>query len=259
VRDWRVYAFVLCWPTTISALQAGNITPLLLLLVVAAWRWRDRRLVPGLAIGAAVALKLFLWPMAIWLVVTRRWASAVCVAAGGLVVSLSVLPFTSLTEYVRLMRSLAATFGPQSLSPTGFLTQIGLSYRASALIGYVVGAAVLTIAARQRSFVLALAASLLLSPIAWLHYYLLLAIPAAFVSRRLSGVWLVPLLLWACSRSTHGSVAWQSLLAIGVLAAIIVWAERARSASPRIVKATDASPSAPEPFRQSRPQPSPAP
>src|SRR5207244_3568905 len=147
--------------------------------------------------------------MVLWFMVARRRASAICVAIGALVAALSVLPFTSLTVYARLMRSLAATFGPQSLSPAGLLAQSGLADSAAALAGYLIGTVVLAVAAKRRSFALTLAASLLLSPIVWLHYYLLLAVPAAFVSRRLSGVWLLPLVLWVCSRSTHGSVAWQ--------------------------------------------------
>jgi len=74
IRDWRVYAVVGCWPATISSVQAGNVTALLVLLAAVAWRWRNRRFVPGVAVAVAIAAKLFLWPLVVWLLATRRWA-----------------------------------------------------------------------------------------------------------------------------------------------------------------------------------------
>ena len=54
-----------------------------------------------------------------------------------------------------------------------------------------------TVAERdRRSLTLVLGAALVLSPIVWFHYLLLLFVPIALARPRLSALWLVPLPLW---------------------------------------------------------------
>jgi hypothetical protein len=62
IADWRCYPVVLLYPVTLENFEYGAIGPFLALLVALGWRYRDR--VPGVAaaIGAAVVLKVFLWP-----------------------------------------------------------------------------------------------------------------------------------------------------------------------------------------------------
>src|SRR4051795_7943783 len=43
VRDWRVYGVVALWPSSLAAVQTGNLSILLALLLALAWRYRDRR------------------------------------------------------------------------------------------------------------------------------------------------------------------------------------------------------------------------
>ena len=50
---------------------------LLMLPVAVAWRYRDRARIAGIALGVAVAAKLFVWPLVVWLLLTRRFAAAV--------------------------------------------------------------------------------------------------------------------------------------------------------------------------------------
>ena len=49
----------------------GNVS-LLVFAVALAWRFRDKAWAVGSLIGLAVAVKLFLWPLAVWLAITRR-------------------------------------------------------------------------------------------------------------------------------------------------------------------------------------------
>ena len=49
-------------------------------LAAVAWRYRDRFPIPGFALGVAVALKFFLWPLVLWLAATRRWRDAAIAA-----------------------------------------------------------------------------------------------------------------------------------------------------------------------------------
>ena len=67
VRDWRCYPVALLWPFTREAVEFGAIGPLLLLIVAFLWRYRDSTWGAATATASAVAAKLFLWPLALWL------------------------------------------------------------------------------------------------------------------------------------------------------------------------------------------------
>lgn len=234
VRDWRVYGLVALWPPTIAALQTGNLTIPLALAVALAWRWRERPLRSGLAAGVAIALKLFLWPLLVWLLARRRFSSAAIATATALAGTLLVLPFTSLASYARLMDNLARTFGPESYNPVGLLAQTGAATLGAArLAALAAGLPLLALAYRRRSLPLTLAAALLLSPIVWLHYFVLLAVSLALVRPRLAAPWALPLLLWPCP-GTSGDVRWWHVaIALAVLAGATATAELAPAAGRR--------------------------
>jgi hypothetical protein len=63
----------------------------------------------------------------------------------------------------------------------------------------------------RRAFGLAVVAALAASPIVWPHYLVLMFVPIALTSSRLSAVWFVPLLAWlAPTEETHGHL-WEIL------------------------------------------------
>ena len=68
-----MFGIVIGSAPVIDSVRIGTLTPVLLLLVAVAWRWRDRRWVASGALAAAIAFKLFLWPLVVWLLATRRW------------------------------------------------------------------------------------------------------------------------------------------------------------------------------------------
>src|SRR5207237_9202402 len=109
---------------------------------------------------------------------------------------------------------LSEKFAPQGFGAIGLLSQSGASLRLAEILGYAIGLTTLLFAWRRRSFTLALAASLLISPIVWLHYFTLLLVPLAIRSKSLGWLWLAPLSLWCCSQATHASVAWQTGVAL---------------------------------------------
>lgn len=229
VTDWRIYGAVALWPGSIAALQTGNVTILLGLLVALAWRYRDHRIAPGLAIGAAIGLKLFLWPLLFWLLAVRRYRAAAAGAAVSAASVLLVLPFTSLTGYLHLMDNLGNTFGPESYNLVGLLVRPGVASLATAkLVADCAGTLVLALAYRRRSLPLGIAASFVLSPIVWLHYFVLLLIPLGITRPRLSAAWLLPLALWGCSGTAGQIRTWMIVVALVVLAAVTVIAERRR-------------------------------
>jgi len=227
VRDWRVYGVAALWGSSIAALQSGNLTILLGFLVALAWRWRGRRWAPGLAIGAAVALKLFLWPLLVWLLAIRRYRAAASGAAIGFVGGLLlVLPFVSIADYLRLLDEMGKVFGPRSYNIVGLLQlSQATSIRTADLVADCVGLVILLFAYRRRSLALALAASLVLSPIVWTHYFELLVVPIAIRWPRLAPAWFVPLVLFVCPGTWLDVRLWHVLVGLGVLLVVTALAE----------------------------------
>ena len=231
VRDWRVYGVFALWPSVIGEIRVSHLTPVLCLLAALAWRSRERRFAPGVAIGLASAIKFFLWPLVVWLAaIGRRGAAATAVALAGASVLL-VLPFTGLDEYVRVLLELGRTFDQESYNPYGFLVQLGAPSEVGRAATFLFGAALLAGCWRWRSLSLAVAAALVLSPIVWLDYYAVAAVPLAAARPRLSPVWFVPLATWGLLSAGIGAGnAWGSarvLIAFGIVLGVAARAERA--------------------------------
>jgi hypothetical protein len=64
-------------------------------------------------------------------------------------------------------------------------------------------------------FVLAVTAALLLSPIVWIHYYVLLLVPIALSRPRLSGLWFAPFVYWATPQPESFGSIWRLVVGIG--------------------------------------------
>ncbi len=109
VRDWRVFGVVLGSAAVIGAVGVGTLTPVLLLLLAVAWRWRDRAWVVAGSLALAIALKLFLWPLVVWLAATRRWTAAlgtVALAVAATLVAWAAIGFDGFADYPDLVRRL---------------------------------------------------------------------------------------------------------------------------------------------------------
>jgi hypothetical protein len=79
----------------------------------------------------------------------------------------------------------------------------------------------------ERSLVLALAAALALSPIVWLHYFVLLLVPIAIVRRTFGAIWLIPALFWITPYEEHFAQHWRIAVGIAVAALALFAAARA--------------------------------
>ena len=211
VRDWRCYPVAMLAPPTLEGFEYGAIGPVLLLLIAVVWRWRDRVAIAGAATGGVVVLKLFLWPLLVWLVVTRRARRAVAagtIAAALGLVSWAVIGFRGIGDYPRLLQRLVDVEAENSYSVFAILRTIGAPELVARLLVVGLGAFLLVLAWRaarasgmvelerdRRSLTLALAAALVLTPILWLHYLVLLFVPIALARPRLSALWFAPLAL----------------------------------------------------------------
>ena len=210
VRDWRCYPVALLYPPTLENIEYGAVGPVLALLVALAWRYRDRVVAASVALGGAVVLKVFLWPLLVWLAATRRWTAAVDAAAlafGLALASWAVIGFDGLGDYPDLLRRLSEVEAENSYSAFAILVALGLPATLARVLVVVAAAGLLVLAWRvargsrdhgegdRRAFVLALAAGFVLTPILWLHYLVLLVVPIALARPRLSALWFVPLAL----------------------------------------------------------------
>src|SRR5206468_12269138 len=88
VSDWRCYGLVVMTAPAVNTLALGAITSFLLLGVAAAWRYRSRPFICGAAAALVAISKLFLWPLGVWLLVTRRVRATVVFALTGVCVGL---------------------------------------------------------------------------------------------------------------------------------------------------------------------------
>ena len=69
LRDWFLYAVVLSSLAVVGASTWGNDAPLMVLFVALAWRDRTRSWV---WVALAILLKLWMFPLVLWLAFTRR-------------------------------------------------------------------------------------------------------------------------------------------------------------------------------------------
>jgi Glycosyltransferase family 87 len=237
VRDWRCHALALAALPMSSSIMIGTLSPFIALGAAAAWRNRDRRWVVATAIVAVVVTKIFLWPLAIWLVATRRFRTAATTVALGIAVtagSWGILGFDGLADYPHLLGKTAGLVEDNSYSPFAFFRLLGLSAgpaRAAVLALTVLGLVAIILLARRRdgdrrSFVVALGVGLIASPIVWMHYLVLLVVPTALYRPRVGAAWLVPLAYWYLpGQQNHGS-AWNIVLMVALTALALTLAMR---------------------------------
>jgi alpha-1,2-mannosyltransferase len=243
VADWRCYGAALASAPFFGGSGLGAISALLLLGVAAAWRYRDRALTAGAAVAFVVTAKLFLWPVWLWLVHTRRYRAAAVAAAAsvaGVGAAWAAIGFAGLRGYTALLSHLTTLVGPESYSPYALARSLGAGDRASQLGAYTLAVVAIVAAARfitdERALLAAaLAVSFVATPILWPHYLLLLFVPIALVRRSFSSLWLVPVAMWvdAASWSEGNAVRITGLLAMAavpiVYAIVMTTLPRARS------------------------------
>ena len=242
VTDWRCYSVVYLSAPLYASLGLGTISPLLLLGVAAAWRYRDRAAVAGLAVASVITAKLFLWPLWFWLLRTRRYRAAAVAAAAsvvGVVASWAAIGFAGFHDYPRLLGRMTELTGINSYSLYALERTLGVpagaAQAALTLAGVVaVVAALLLVGDDRRMLIAALAISLLATPILWPHYLMLLLVPIALARRSFSRLWLAPICIWADATAwSYGSALRISIL-LGMVLGVVGLAMEPRSRAVRI-------------------------
>jgi hypothetical protein len=174
-----------------------------------------------------VSVKLFLWPMLAWVGLTRRPSAAILALVLGFGIALASwasIGFAGLADYPELL----SRVGEQdNYSIMAIADELGLGAVGPALAA-IVGGALLVAALwwgrrkhEVRAFTLAVAASLALSPVVWLHYLTLLIAPLGLARPRFSPLWLLPIVLWVSPRDENGD-GLHPFVPMAVVVALIV-------------------------------------
>ena len=257
VRDVRCYAAVLLWAPTWNALDTLNVSAALALGVALVWRFRSTLWPLAATLGAMVSVKLFLWPLLVWVALVR---TATC---GGS----SRRRSDSCSRSARGRRSgsqVSVTY-PELLSKVGdqenysivaVAEETGLG-PVGAVLALLVGGALLVAAVWSwrrgqeiGSFTLAVAACLALSPVVWLHYLTLLIAPLGLARPRFSALWLLPIVLWVSPRDENGDGLHPFVPMVVVVALIVLLVARPRSEPALEGCLVIAEPRSAEPMRQ---------
>jgi hypothetical protein len=207
VRDWRCLVLAVTSPVTIHGLFYGNLTIVMVLLVAVAWRYRDSAGYAGLALGAAVAAKLFVWPLVVWLLLTRRFRAAIWTIASSVVLVLgawAVIGFEGFRTYPTLLRAVQDVYAERSISSSTVAGALGASVPLAVAFAALVGLVCLGVAAwlarrddgDRRAFAVLVAACVLASPIVWPNYAALLFVPIAVTWPRLAPAWFFGYATW---------------------------------------------------------------
>jgi Glycosyltransferase family 87 len=261
VRDWRCYALTAVYPMTRSCIDLGTVGPLLLLGVAVAWRWREHALRSATGLGAAVAVKLYLWPLLVWPAVMRRFRAAAGAAVFGaafVLIPWAAIGFAGFGRYPGLLNRLSHHEASSSYSVIALGVRAHLPETVAFAVSLVIAAVLLaaavwlarrdSLALRDRDvsvLTLTLAAALAASPIVWMHYFLLLLVPLALTRPRLSWLWFVPFAYYPL-----GEAAWPAgdarKLGIALVATLVLLIgslfETLRALNRRPVRSIAASP-----------------
>ena len=241
IRDVRCYAAALLWVPTISGVLLGNISIPLAFALAVLWRYRNATWPPAIALGLAVSAKLLLWPMFVWMLAMRRLRTtmwAVLIGLGAMFGAWAAIGFDGLEGYPDLLRRLSDLQAERSYSIVGMTSTLGVGEALGQVLALVLGAWLLiwcVVLARRgdeaRAFTCAIAATLVLSPIVWLHYLVALLVPLAILRPRFSIIWLLPVLLWVSPKPGYaeGVATFMPAIAAAILVTVLLVRPRAES------------------------------
>ena len=205
VRDPRCYVVAAVSTPAAYGIWIGQVTAWLLLGVAIVWRLRDNRRLLPIAMAFAVGVKLFLWPLGAWLLIVRKYrtfAITVGLTFVLLLASWAVIEFHGLAQYPALLANVAFVGELRGSSLVTQLMQLGLTSWVARVLALVIACSVVAAGAamlhradgQRRAFGLIVLAAVLASPVVWVHSLLLLFVPIALISPRLSLFWFVPAL-----------------------------------------------------------------
>ena len=193
-RWWMVLVAGLSWPFVYN-IKLGQVGPLLLLLFVVAWRWRDRPLPFGIASGLGAAIKVQPGLLLVWALLRRRWRAVATGALTILGLAALALPPTgpgAWSDFLGLLTRVADPIAtPQNVTPGAVAWQLGASRQVAEIIQTATTVAVVLVFVGaaiwlpvESSLMVAVITTQLISPILWDHYAIILLMPVAWLVDR---------------------------------------------------------------------------
>ncbi len=208
LRPWQaaaLIAFVAVWPPLLNTLLNAQVSPLLLLLYVLAWRWarRGKSAAAGAALGLATALRLFPGLLIVYFALRRDWRLVGASLATFTASSLILLPFIGPGAYWDYIARETPAATADWIASQHNTSLVGLAYHllgadasAATLLGRLLTVALLLALValtwmRRRvpfvrdeaTFLAYVPAALLATPILWQHYFVVLLLPLAAARR----------------------------------------------------------------------------
>jgi alpha-1,2-mannosyltransferase len=191
VRWWVVLLAGWSFPF-VYAVKLGQVGPILFALFAVGWRWLDdpARLGISGALGAAIKIQPGL--ILAWALFSRRWG-AVVVGAGVLVVlavaSVLLAGVGAWTDFLTLLRTVSDPITTEhNFTPGAVAYQLGVPADTASVLQFASTAAVvllffaaIRVSSPEASYLVAVVASQLVSPILWDHYAMLLLLPVAYL------------------------------------------------------------------------------
>jgi alpha-1,2-mannosyltransferase len=204
---------VLCCSFAITGLQLGALSPLLFAGAVFLWRLRHRPVAFAVLAAAVVASKLFLAPLLVWLLLARRWRAFAYATGLTLAVLAAGFVFGPIgpVPYVRLLSQLGAHEARAGFGLIGALLNAGLSQVAAQAAAILLAVSLFAAAHlhyrrwqdERVLFGAGIVASLVLTPVLWSHYLLVVASVLLVFGARREWFVLLALASWAIA-PPHG-------------------------------------------------------
>ena len=230
VRDPRCIIVAMLSAPVVSGLMWGNATLLVCFAAALAWSFRDRPGRLAIAYAAGAAVKVFLLPLGVWLLITGRVRAAVrgiALFVALLAISWAAIGFVGLRDYPELLSTLTDYWIEHGLFLSTLLVNHGWGTSAAIAIGglpalFLLVLAWLLRASDAAAFGLTLIAILYLTPVNHVYNLELMLIAIACVKPTLSPAWLLMPLTWWTAWSSplqHADPDWLVLYAVGLSAA----------------------------------------
>jgi alpha-1,2-mannosyltransferase len=228
VRDWRCYGVAAVAAPVVNSIALGAFTSFLLLGTAMTWRYRSRPALSGIIAALTATTKLFLWPLGLWLLVTRSLRATVSFLLATVALVLggwAAIGFAGFDAYPHLLHLLSELESQKSFSVVALLklSGTGATTVSVVLVAAVVAAVVATSRAEdgeRQAFAISVLGALLATPVVWTHYYTLLFAPIALYRPRFSAVWLAPMALWIAPSTYSEGVSWKILAGLGAVALV---------------------------------------
>ena len=214
-----LFFFILfCWEPIYAEVFTGQLNSLLLLLMILCWLClRGGREIPGgMFLGFAIAIKLFLWPIYILLIMRRQWHATLVSTISFIVLNLFTLFLMGSDSLLRYYTTTNSTVWPIWRGHEANFSMWSLGWRifdgthgrgdiltiippiypsvtyaqtlsaAAPIIMLGIGVfLIMHTKSYDHSYSLAICLSILLSPVAWSHYLILTLLPLTILMKQI--------------------------------------------------------------------------